>query len=201
MQSTKPYACHGPVSAGFTILLLTALALSAGRGLAAPPEPGGFKEYQVKAAFLFNFALFVEWPEAAFSSADAPISIGVLGADPFGTALDQAVEGETVRNRPLVVKRSRKVDDLKTCHVVFVCKSERPQLDQILAGLSASGILTVGDIPDFARRGGCVGFYLDGNKVRFEINASAARKKNLKLCPQLLSLGKIVGPASDKENP
>ncbi|MDF3056400.1 MAG: hypothetical protein K0R17_615 [Rariglobus sp.] len=175
-------------------LVVLALAASSCPELAAQTAPG--REYQIKAVFLFNFVQFVEWPQAAFSSDDAPIRIGVLGDDPFGSALDEAVRGESVRNRRLIVVRSQRVEDLEGCHLLFISKSESRRLDTILSLLGTRPVLSVSEAEGFARRGGVVAFYSDGKKVRFEINIGAARKRGLKLSSELLSLGKIVGADS-----
>jgi hypothetical protein len=151
------------------------------------------REYDLKAAFLFNFAHFVDWPPTAFADTNAPITIGVLGEDPFGAVLDQIVEGETVKNRKLVVKRSQRVEDLKSCHVLFVSKSEKAHVTQILEALDDASILTVGEVEGFARLGGVTNFFLQGNKVRFEINAQSAKRKGLHISAQLLELGTEVG--------
>ena len=158
------------------------------------------KEYQIKAAFLFNFAQFVEWPSAAFADSQTPISIGVLGDDPFGAVLDQTVQGETIHSRKLVVQRSRRLEDLKGCHLLFISKSEKSRVGDILSGLGSSSVLTVSETESFARRGGIINFYLDGNKVRFEINAQAAQQKGIKISSQLLKLGKAVTAGPAKEN-
>ena len=150
------------------------------------------KEYQVKAAFLFNFAQFVDWPENAFTNADEPFCIGVLGDDPFGAALEQIIQGETIDGHKMTVQHSRLVVDLKNCQVVFVSKSEKGHIGEILPELGSRPVLTVGDIPGFARGGGDINFFLEGNKVRFEINPNAAQANGLKISSQLLSLGKIV---------
>ena len=158
------------------------------------------KEYQIKAVFLFNFAQFVEWPSAAFADATAPISIGVLGDDPFGPVLDQTVQGETINHRKLIIQRSQRVADLKGCHLVFISKSEKARLTDILDNLGSASVVTVSETENFARRGGIINFYIDGNKVRFEINADAAQRKGIKISSQLLKLGKAVSAERAKEN-
>ena len=151
------------------------------------------KEYQIKAACLFNFTQFVEWPATVFADGSTPIRIGVLGNDPFGTALDETVQGETVRNRHLEVVRGQRLEDLATCQLVFVSGSEKERVAEDLASLSKDAVLTVSDIKGFAGAGGVIGFVLDGRKVRFEINPGAARQQGLKISAQLLNLGRIVG--------
>lgn len=155
-------------------------------------ESAAPKEYQIKAAFLFNFAQFVQWPAEVFAEPDLPIRIGVLGQNPFGEALKETVRGESIRGHRFVVQYSNQLDDLKNCHLVFICKSEKERMNDILANLREESILTVSDIDGFARDGGAIGFYLDGKKVRFEINLAAAQRQKLKISSQLLGLGKIV---------
>jgi hypothetical protein len=175
---------------------LLALACTSATIIAAAGEAPTSKEYQVEAAFLFNFAKFVEWPAESFADASAPITIGVLGDDPFGRALDDAVRGETIRGRRIVVKRSRRAEELVDCQLVFVAKSESGRKEQALATLGAHPTLTVSDIDGFGKAGGDIQFYLDGTKLRFLINQDEAQKQSLKLSAQLLSLGKPVGDAA-----
>jgi hypothetical protein len=156
------------------------------------------KEYQIKAAFVFHFTQFVEWPAASFTNADVPFCIGVLGENPFGGALDDTVKGETVANHKIVVQYSRRVADLKNCQIVFVCQSEKTRLPRILGELDGKNLLTVGECDGFAQRGGVMNLYLEDGKVHFEINPDAAGRKELKISSQLFRLGKIVrtGPAN-----
>jgi hypothetical protein len=153
---------------------------------------GQTKEYQVKAAFLFNFAQFVDWPDTVFTAPDAPFYIGVLGDDPFGTALDEAVRDESIGGHKMIVQRARQVADLKSCQMIFVSKSEKSHLPEILTAVGSRTVLTVGEVPGFARSGGEINFFLEGTKVRFEINPGAAQNCGLRFNSQLLSLGRIV---------
>ena len=153
------------------------------------------KEYQIKALFVFNFVQFVEWPATAFAGPEAPVRIAVLGDDPFAGALEAAVQGEKVRQRPLMIYRAQRVQDVGQCHLLFVSPSERAQLSAIISIFKGKPVLTVGDMPDFARRGGIINFYLEGQKVRFEINRAAAQQSGLKLSSQLLGLARLVGPS------
>ena len=155
------------------------------------------KEYQVKAAFLFNFAQFVEWPDGTYASTNVPFCIGVLGDDPFGAALDQIVQGESIGSHKLTVLHSRQVADFKNCQMIFISKSEKGHLAKILSALDSRPVLTVSEVDGFARSGGDINFYLDGTKVRFEINPTAAQNGGLKISSQLLSLGKIVTTAKE----
>ncbi len=150
------------------------------------------REYQLKAIFLFNFAQFAEWPATAFAAPDTPLSICVLGDDPFGPALQEAVAGEVIGNRRLEAQHSSRVEDLLNCQMLFISKSEQAHIGEILAQLDPLAVLTVSEVEGFAGRGGTINFYLDENKVRFEINPDAARNRGIKLNAQLLSLGRIV---------
>jgi hypothetical protein len=163
--------------------------------LAAGPAPAqeSNKEYQVKAAFLYNFIQFVKWPPEAFPTPDAPLCIGVLGDDPFDGALEDTVRGEAVNGHKLTVIRSHNPDDLRGCQMIFVSRSAQGQMDQILAAVNDRPVLTVGEIDRFAEEGGDINFYLSAGKIRFEINPGAAKHCGLKISSQLLALGRIVG--------
>jgi hypothetical protein len=159
---------------------------------ANPGRADQSNEYQLKAAFLFNFAQFVKWPTAAFTNAGEPFYIGILGDDPFGPALDETVQGATIANHKLVVRRARSLEGLQDCQMIFICKSEQGHLPQILSQLDSRPILSVSEIDSFAKAGGVIDFYLRAGKVRFEINPNAAQQKGLKISSQLMTLGKIV---------
>jgi hypothetical protein len=166
---------------------MLAVALSA-RGQPAPAE-----EYRVKAAFLLNFTHFVEWPPGTFASPDAPLELCVIGTDPFGQTLEQTVEGESVDERGIVVRRPRTAADAQGCHVTFISRSEEDRVEEDLRAIgSGAPMLLVSDVDLFASRGGTIGFFLDRSRVRFEIGLGTARRRGLKLSSQLLSLGRIV---------
>jgi hypothetical protein len=162
-------------------------------GLNALAQTAASKEYQIKAAFLFNFAQFTEWP--TLTNDDTPFRIGVLGDNPFGVALDETVQGEAIKNHKITVQHAQRIADLKNCQMIFISKSEKKRISEILSRLDSAAILTVSEIEGFAESGGVINFYLEGKKVRFEINPAAARHEGLKISSQLLSLGKIVEPA------
>ena len=178
---------------GFWLMLLLLLP-GGGTNLFAQTTS---KEYQIKAAFLFNFMQFVEWPPTVFKNADDPFRIGVLGQDPFNAALEDTVQGETISNHKIIVEHAMQVDDLKNCELIFISKSEKKHVPEILSALDDKPILTVSEIEGFAERGGGINFYLEGNKVRFEVNPDAARHDGLKVSSQLLSLGKIIETAKE----
>ncbi len=163
-----------------------------GSGLAgekARAESAAYDEYEVKAAFLFNFVQFVKWPAAP----GGQLLIGILGDDPFGGALDKIIKGETVAGRKLAIKRSHKADDLKGCQVVFVAGSERANVGGILASLTGANVLTVGETEGFVKQGGAIGFSSGGEKVRFEINNGAAQRAGMEISSRLLKLASRVG--------
>jgi hypothetical protein len=147
-------------------------------------------EYQVKAAFIYNFAKFVEWPGNA--NPDAPLLIGVLGKDPFGSEIDRAVEGKTVNGRRLMIKRFSSLEAYQYCHILFISSSERNNLPQIIAAVRNSNVLTVSETDRFAQIGGIINFVTIENRIRFEINQAAAERAGLKISSKLLSLGRVV---------
>ncbi len=154
-------------------------------------------EYRVKAAFLYNFALFTSWPEGTFEEDDSPIIFGVVGKDPFGTTLDKAIEGKTLHGRPLVIRRYPQVKDLKDCHILFVSNSEEKGLTEVFKKLAGQHVFTVSDMAGFSSSGGLARFYIDNGKVSFEINTDTAARQRLSISSQLLKLATLV---KDKEN-
>lgn len=171
--------------------LRTLLALAISFGAPAVRGRQGPSEYQVKAAFLFNFAKFIEWPESSFLSDDAPFSICVLGEDPFGSALDD-LRGKSIGHRPVAVWRIKNAEAGLRCQVLFVSASEESHLPEIFASLRGSNALVVGQTPGFAASGGAIEFTLDGKHVHFTINPDAMRRAGLRASSQLLALAKIV---------
>jgi len=157
------------------------------------------KEYQIKAAFLYNFVQFIEWPASVFATTNAPFRIGVLGDNPFKGALEATVQGETVNDHKMVVETAQQVGELKDCQVIFISRSEKDHINEILSQLDSSAVLTVSEVDGFAQRGGIINFYLEGTKVRFEINPAAAQRDGLKIGSQLLSLGKIVETGKEEK--
>jgi hypothetical protein len=151
-----------------------------------------FNEYQVKAAFLYSFAKFVEWPPQAFSSPSAEIAICVLGEDPFGTFLDDAVRNKTAGERPLAVYRLAGPPVGSDCKILFIAASERYRMPALLASVATRGILTVGDTAEFTAQGGVIGLRLDGERIRLSVNLTAAEKAKLRISSRVLSLATII---------
>jgi YfiR/HmsC-like len=162
----------------------------------SPPASGQdvpVSEYDVKAAFLFNFAKFVEWPPSAFASATEPVRLCVFGEeDPFDHSLEQVVQGKTANGRSMQVLHVHSAKDLKGCHILFIGWAEEKQTETLLRGIRGEGILTVGETDNFARDGGVINFVLQQNRVAFQINVDAAQQNNLKISSKLLSLAQIV---------
>jgi len=150
-------------------------------------------EYQVKAAYLFNFLKFVEYPGESFADPLAPIVIGVVGDDPFGNALPQVVIGKTVQGRDLVIHVYRSGEDLRGAHILFISASERKRLPTILASLHGSSVLAVSDASGFLDAGGMIQFLNENDRVRFAINTDATSRAKLKVSSKLLSLARPVG--------
>jgi len=146
-------------------------------------------EYEVKAAFLYKFASFVEWPPDSPSST---LCIGVIGQDPFGSMLEGVVRGKSINGRNFLIRRYKSAQDAVACHIVFISSSERSRLRTVLDGLRGSAALTVSDIPGFCENGGMIDFEILEQKVRFVINQEAAEQAHLKLSSKLLNVAIYV---------
>jgi hypothetical protein len=178
----------------FQLLMLPILA-----GVApVQAEPLSAPEYQVKAAFIYHFAKFIEWPTEAMEK-DGPFMVGVVGQDPFGNYLDEVVSGKRIRDRKIVVKRFSKIEEAVHSHILFISGSEGENLDRNLKQLGRSPILTVSDIDRFAGKGGMVQLEMDGNRVHFAVNLAAFDRAGLKPSSQLLKLARIVPDGGMKE--
>jgi len=153
-------------------------------------------EYEVKAAFIHNFTQFIGWPAEAFAAEDSPLLIGILGTGPIDDFL-MDLNGKKIQKRFLEVYRVRNLNQVSQYHIIFVNPSEKERVRSILRTLSGSGILTIGDTPDFASECGIINFYLKSGKVRFEINLEASHRENLKISSKLLRLARIVKSECD----
>lgn len=145
-------------------------------------------EYEIKAAYLFNFAKFVDWPAETFADSTEPIIIAILGKDPFGKVLGETVSGKTVKGRKLVVERYKKIQDLHFCHILFISTSKRQRLAKILRQTKNQSILTVSELKNFIQAGGVIRLFNRGNKVRFDINLEAAKQAQLRISSRVLNL-------------
>ena len=179
---------RGRAARPLRILVASCCLIAATFSCAKTARTASANEYQIKAAFLFNFAKFVAWPANAFSDANTPLVIGVVGEDPFGSYLDDTVRGERIDNRPLVVQRYRSVADIKQCHVLFISRSEAGRLNQIVSSLKYRNVLIVTDA-DGGDGHVIIRFVNEGNRIRFKIDAQAAKAANLTISSKLLRLG------------
>lgn len=149
------------------------------------------REYVVKAAFLYNFAQFVDWPADAFHhDPAAPLVLGTVGDDPFQGALDRAAAGKVIRGHRLVVRHFARLSDVRDCHLLFI-SNNNDGLQKLGEQLANAPCLTVGERDGFLESGGIIRFYLEDDKLRFEINVKAAERARLKLSAKLLKLARV----------
>lgn len=174
------------------IITLLGSVWSAPAGVAAQP----FREYDLKAVFLVNLASFVEWPPEAFASERSPFVIAVLGGDPFGRALDIAAAGQEAKGRRLIVRRARRAEEVRDCHIVFVSSSEAPRLRAVVRELAGRPVLTVSDIPNFTGAGGMIGLVLEDRRIVLYADPKAASAAALDISSKLLRLARINEPAA-----
>jgi hypothetical protein len=167
----------------FFVLVLLLWPTVVVRAQESPPS-----ESRLKAAFLWNFAKFVDWPTNAFASDTSPFVIGVLGESPIGADLEQTVKGKLINDHPIIVKTVRAATDAKGCHILFISNSEKSRLADIFKDLGNAPVLTVGEYDQFTQSGGMINFVRQGNKIRFQINDEAAKAADLKISSKLLSL-------------
>jgi len=174
------------------------------------------REYQVKAAFLYNFIKFVDWPKEKVADPNAPLVIGIIGKDPFENAFEPLQEKEA-RDRKVVIQRFEgfveleksgkkkkdqphpKSQDIQKCHLLFICPSESERIADIIASVKGHSVLTVADTQGFLESGGIINFIMEEQKVRFEINVTNARRAKLQIRSQLLRLAKRVIDEKDAE--
>jgi hypothetical protein len=166
------------------------ISIAGACGASAQSNPTS--EYQVKAAFLFHFAQFVDWPPEAFKDAASPLTYCTAGEDPFHGALEASLNGKMIGARPVRVIHFRQVQEIQGCQIVFLGTPEKKLMSAMLGNLRASPILTVGESEGFVQGGGMIGFFLEDNKVRFDINLDAAEHAKLKISARLLALAKTV---------
>jgi hypothetical protein len=179
------------------IWLVASMMILFSAGPEASAQTAISREYEIKAVFLFNFAQFVNWPPEAAASPQAPLIIGVLGDDPFDGYLDDTVRGEKLNDRPFVVQRYRRVEDIDGCQVLFIGRTSPDQMLRILAALKGRSILTVGDTEGFAEDGGIIRFVTKNNRIRFRINVDAAQAAHLVISSKLLRLAEVVTPGTE----
>ena len=171
------------------IVVSILMLISSSAGLAENRKP---TEYEVKAAYLFNFGQFIKWENAKLPPTPDAFTVCVLGSDPFDGTLDAVVKGGTINNRPVIVKRMTEAGEAVRCQILFVSTSESARASKILRSLDSLGILTVSDMPHFCESGGMIQFVQQGDKIRFEVNLSATSGAGLTLSAELLKLATKV---------
>ncbi|HKV06252.1 MAG TPA: YfiR family protein [Candidatus Acidoferrales bacterium] len=194
--AARVFWCRWKHSLALLLATLVPFACSTAGG-AQTNSPG---EYQLKAAFLFNFAKFIEWPPTSFANPQSPFFICVLGMDPFGRTIDDLLAGKAIGNHPVSIERSDELAEERHCQVVFVSSAEKRRVREVLNGLKGTNSLVVGETEGFAAAGGVIQFDLEENHVRFLINTDAADRAGLKVSSKLLSLAKVVhdAPGNDR---
>ncbi len=163
--------------------MLLGVISAAGHPALDPSQP---TQYDVEAAYLFDFGRFISWPQPR--SADAPFVICILGENPFGSALDSTIAGEVLRGRKVEDRRITRAQDALPCSILYISSSEASRLNKILAAIQHAPVLTVSDMPDFAEHGGMVQFVLRDGRVRFEVNLASAQQVGLSMSSELLKV-------------
>jgi hypothetical protein len=180
------YLRAGPATRRSVVVLLLLALL---HGMASVPVMAQTpNEYRVKAAFILNFARFIDWPADAYGDGGSLV-VGIVGDDPFGGSLDQ-LNGNSVNGHRIVIKRLKAGDYLRACQILFVSSSERSRLGKILESTRGGTVLTIGELAQFTQAGGIIKFVIQDNKVRFEINTGAASQARLRVSSKLLALSK-----------
>lgn len=151
-----------------------------------------YSEYDVKAAFLFNFAKYIEWPQESFSDLESNLRIGILGTNPFKGKLEKTVEGKTINGHPVEVVELSQIPEDEPLHMVFVARSEEDRLNRWLAPLKGKPVVAVSDISNFAARGGMIEFFMEADRVRFEVNLETVAECGVHIDSKLLNLARIT---------
>jgi hypothetical protein len=172
------------------LIILCMLLLVPAPGTARADGPAS-REYQLKAAFIYNFAQFVEWPASAFANPNAPFVIGVVGDSSLSATLEQAVKGKTAGKREIAIKSFSNVDSVQHCNILFVSASERDRMGDLIKRAANDSVLTIGDFDGFTAASGMVRFMTEDNKLRFEVNLDATNQGHLKFSAQLLKLARM----------
>ena len=176
------------------------LAAVCGFSMGFSAEPVS-KEYQLKAAFIYNFTKFVDWPAQRSESKDSPFTIGVFGKNPFGDELNKLVQGRSVSGRPIIIKNITSTNEAVSVDLLFVSNGQEELLGKLLGAIQSAGVLTIGESKSFADYGGIINFVTEADKIRFEINLDEAERGGLKLRAQLLKLAKNVRRKTEPAQP
>ena len=175
---------HRLLLAGLAFLLC--LSFPVRSGLARDPAT------ELKAAFLVRFSRYVNWPMETFRAADDPIYIGIMGRDPFGSAINRAARGFRARGRRIEIIRLQKTQDAGRCNILFIAENQAEKIDDIISRLQGRPILLVSDMDNFLNREGMIRFVSVENKIRFDINLANCRKNRLEISSKLLKIAHRV---------
>ena len=175
---------------------LVSVAIALASGLLAIPglhaQNSKPTDSQVKAAYLYNFGRFIEWPANVTPAKTGSFNICVLGEDPFGPALDATLAGELIGNQRVVARRITSLHEAGECRILFISSSETNRLNKIIESLDKAAVLTVSDAPQFLQRGGMIQFVSEGNRIRFEVNLTATQRSSLILSSELLKVATAI---------
>lgn len=175
-------------------VMMTLTILGAGPTRAGAPtllDSASSKVYEIKAAFIYNFAQFTQWPDSAFASSDSPFVLAFIGDSPLGPALERVLDGKAIAGHPIVLKHLDSVNQISGCHLLFVPESEDGDLDDIFNAVGNQPILTVGETTKFMWAGGIIRFFIADGRIRFEVDPDAADKAGLRLSSRLMHLATI----------
>ncbi|MFO7448079.1 MAG: YfiR family protein [Ignavibacteriaceae bacterium] len=150
--------------------------------------------YKLKAVFILNFLRFIEWPQSSFQNEHSPITLAIIGKDPFGKILDETIQNEKVNNHPVIIRRNVSVSDAGKFHVLYISESEKRNVNEIIKKVENTPALTISDIDGFGENGGIITFFIEDNKIRFMINIQSLKQAELKASSKLLRLAKIINP-------
>jgi hypothetical protein len=185
------YYTYSRASGSFLFFLMVVTFLI---GIPGICQSGTAGEYQVKAAFMYHFATFVEWPSSTFTDTKGYLRICILGNDPFGKSLDATFRTKKIDNHKFEIHRNPSKAELSHCHLLYLTASQSTQLRSFRKQLSKANVLTVGENDTFIRQGGMIKFFIENQKIRFAINPDAINQTNLKVSSKLLRLAKIITP-------
>jgi hypothetical protein len=179
------------------IWALVCSLLLAATNAVAQDDGGVNREYPLKALFLYNFGSYIEWPEGTFADKKTPFVIGVLGTAPLDETLNQIAAHKKIGERRIVIEHYKTPADIKNCQILFVPVTTPPQQQaKAIEAIKNRPVLAVGESPNFATNGGDVNFFLQDNKIRFEVNVDSTRKQQLKVNSKLLAMAKIIGESA-----
>lgn len=176
-------------------LLLAIASILAMASLAAQDESNSEinREYRIKAAYLYQFGRYVEWPDKTFPSPETPFTIGILDQDPVAADLDHIAQIKKIQDRPIQIRRFSSANDIRACNILYLSSMLEPETQaEAMRRVAGKGILLVGDADGFLARGGVIQFILEGNRIRVVISRKAAEREGLKISAKLLQVARIV---------